>query len=64
MVSHRFGDRLDHVSGKAKEWAGRAAGNARLQRQGQLQSGLASAKITVRNTAKKLTTRFQEWRRR
>lgn len=64
MVSQRFGDEMDRVSGKAKEWAGRATGNARLQRQGRVQSGLARTKITTRNATKKLIVALRERRRR
>lgn len=64
MVSNRLSDRMDRVSGKAKEWAGRAAGNSRLQRKGQFQSTLARIKIKVRDTAKKIIGAFQERRRR
>jgi len=60
MVSNR----MDRVSGKAKEWAGRAAGNSRLQRKGQIQSVLAGAMIKVRSIAKKIIGMIQERRRR
>lgn len=64
MVSERFGDELNRVSGKAKEWAGRATGNARMQRRGRLQSGLAKVKITGRSTAQKVITAMRERRGR
>lgn len=61
MVSDRLGDRVDRVSGKAKEWAGRTVGNSRLQREGRVQSGAANARIKIRNTTKKTITMVQEW---
>lgn len=63
MVKDKFEDRVDRASGKAKEWAGRTTGNARLQREGRLQAGLAGAKITVRDTVKKLMAAVQQRRR-
>jgi uncharacterized protein YjbJ (UPF0337 family) len=53
MASIRFGDRADRVSGKAKQWAGRASGNSRLQWKGRAQSGLAGAKIGFRDLVKR-----------
>lgn len=64
MVSERVGDELNRVSGKAKEWTGRATGNARLQRRGRIQSGLAKVKITGRNTAQKVVTTLRKRRSR
>lgn len=60
MVKDRFGDELDRASGKAKQWAGRATGNAPLQRRGRFQSGLARVRITARTMMKKLLTRLRE----
>lgn len=64
MVSERFGNELDRVSGKAKEWAGRATGNARMQRRGRFQSGLAKIKIAGRGATKKVLTALRERRGR
>lgn len=64
MVSERVGDELNRVSGKAKEWTGRAIGNPRLQRRGRIQSGLAKVKITGRNTATKVISALRERRGR
>jgi uncharacterized protein YjbJ (UPF0337 family) len=43
MLGDRLHNRVDRVSGKAKEWTGRATGNTRREREGRIQAGLAYA---------------------
>lgn len=50
----RFEDRVDQVSGKAKEWTGRAADDEDLEREGKTQHGIAETKEGVRDAAEKV----------
>lgn len=56
MQALRFQHRFDRASGKAKEWAGRATGNTRRQRQGRLQWTIAEIKIKFADTSQKIMT--------
>lgn len=60
MGKDRLGDELSRASGKAKQWTGRATGNATLQRRGRFQAGLAKVRITARSMTKKLLARLRE----
>lgn len=59
MADEKFYDRIDQGSGKAKEWAGRATGDRRLEGEGRAQSGLAGAKIKLRGAVRKIVRAFR-----
>jgi uncharacterized protein YjbJ (UPF0337 family) len=53
-TSDRFGDQVDEASGKTKEWAGKATGDRDLEREGQVQHGVAETKETARDVGEKV----------
>jgi uncharacterized protein YjbJ (UPF0337 family) len=50
----RFEDRVDQVSGKTKEWAGKAADDERLEAEGRTQHKVAETKHDLREAGDKL----------
>lgn len=62
MDDGKFDDRIDQGSGKAKEWTGRATGDRGLEREGRTQSGLAGAKIKIRQAVKDVARAFRQRR--
>jgi uncharacterized protein YjbJ (UPF0337 family) len=62
MEDGKFEDRIDQGAGKAKEWAGRATGDRGLEREGRAQSGIAGAKVKLREAARHVIDVFRERR--
>jgi uncharacterized protein YjbJ (UPF0337 family) len=50
----RFNDNVDQVSGRTKEWAGRATDDRDLEREGKAQHGIAEAKENLRDAGEKV----------
>ena len=50
----RFNDKVDQVSGKTKEWAGRATDDERLEAEGRTQHATAETKENVREAGDKV----------
>ena len=50
----RFEDRVDQVSGKTKEWAGKATDDERLEAEGKTQHEVAETKGNLRDAADKV----------
>lgn len=64
MDARNLDDRIDQGTGKAKQWAGRAAGARRLEREGRTQSAVARVKIRLRQVGKDIARIFRARGRR
>jgi uncharacterized protein YjbJ (UPF0337 family) len=58
-TTDRFGDRVDQASGKAKEWAGKATDNERLEAEGKAQHEVAETKGDLREAVDKVKDAFR-----
>ncbi|HEU0089044.1 MAG TPA: hypothetical protein VFQ77_15585 [Pseudonocardiaceae bacterium] len=55
MLSNRLQARIEHATGRAKQWAGQATRNRSRKRAGSFQTGLAYARIKLMDGARRLT---------
>lgn len=53
-TTDRFEDRVDQVSGKTKEWAGKATDDERLEAEGRTQHDVAETKGNLREAGEKV----------
>jgi uncharacterized protein YjbJ (UPF0337 family) len=59
-TSDRFDDRVDRVSGKTKEWTGKATDDERLEAEGRTQHDVAETKENVRDATDKVKDAFAD----
>jgi uncharacterized protein YjbJ (UPF0337 family) len=50
----KFDDKVDQVSGKTKEWTGKATDDERLEAEGKTQHGIAETRENLRDAGEKV----------